>query len=373
MPQRQSIRNLRDLLSRNADALIYRCVAGSHAYGTDIPGSDIDLRGVYVLPAASYLAIARPVEQVADERSNEIYYALRRFLELAVDANPNIVELLYMPPDCVTLRTPCADRLIAARGLFITKRAYDSHVGYALAQIKRARGRNKWVNNPKPESPPRKEAFCWFMPREASRETAGAPPYRPIPLAEARIDLAECHAAAVEHCSGIYRLYHYGADARGVFRGDSLVCESIPEEDEARRCIGLLVYNRADFEKALREHRDYRTWRRERNEARWLDQERGEIDYDAKNMMHTFRLLFSGKHIFREGAPLVRFEGETLEFLRRVRAGEFAYDDLIARAEAEVEELAALRDNSTLPEIADRTAIADLLHEITEAWARDEG
>jgi hypothetical protein len=123
-----------------------------------------------------------------------------------------------------------------------------------------------------------------------------------------------------------------------------------------------------EYEKALREHHDYWTWRRERNEARWLSQERGEVDYDAKNMMHTFRLLFSGKHIFREGAPLVRFEGELLDFLRRVRAGAFAYEDLIAHAEEEVEELAALRDESTLPEKPDTEAIADLLHAITEQW-----
>ena len=32
-----------------------------------------------------------------------------------------------------------------------------------------------------------------------------------------------------------------------------------------------------------------------RSEARWQQQERGELDFDAKNMMHAVRLLLSGR------------------------------------------------------------------------------
>ncbi len=371
MAQPEPVTSLEQLLSPENKSLIYRCIAGSRACGTAFQDSDTDFRGVYVLPARAYLAIHPPPEQVSDVRHNETCYALRRFLELAASANPNVIDLLFVPADCVVLQTSYADPLIAARGLFISKKAFDSHVGYALAQVKRARGRNKWVNNPKPEEPPRKEQFCRFVPREALTPASARMPYRPVPLAEARVDLAQCHAAALEHCPGVYRLYHYGAAARGVFRGDNLACESIPEEDEARRCIGLLLYNRMEYEKALREHHDYWTWRRQRNEARWLSQERGEVDYDAKNMMHTFRLLFSAKHIFREGAPLVRFEGGQLDFLRRVRAGAFAYDELIARAGREIAELVALREKSALPEKPGTDAIAGLLQTITGQWEAD--
>lgn len=362
------ITHYRQLHAEHAGAVIYRCVAGSQAYGTAGPHSDVDLRGIYVLPAGAYLALGAPPEQVADEQNNEVYYALRRFLELAATANPNIIELLFMPPDCVTLATACSARLLAAREIFLSRRAYESHVAYAVAQIKKARGQNKWVNNPKAEARPVKEEFCWILPRASAQWDWAQPPYRPVAAAEAGIDLAECHAAALEHTPGVYRLYHYGPGARGVFRGNNLVCESIPLADEAPRCAGLLIFSEPAYERAVKDHQNYWTWRRRRNEARWLSQERGEIDYDAKNLMHTFRLILSAEHIFREGAPRVRFDGEALRFLLAVRSGAYAYDDLIAQAEERVARLAELRDGSPLPEEPDAGAIESLLGEITAMW-----
>ena len=350
------------------DTVILRCVAGSRAYGTATPKSDFDIRGVFILPRRCYLSIEEPIKQVADERNDVVFYTLARFLELAATANPNIIELLFMPQDCVLQRTSLGDRLIACRDLFLSKQAYETHIGYAQSQIKRARGRNKWVNNPQPEEPPKREDFCRVIPRRGNVPQEFAPPYRPIPLTETRIRLEECHCAALEYCGGAFRLYHYGPAAKGVFRDGNLVCESIPREDEDKRCIGLLLFDRSGYEKSLRDHHQYWEWRRNRNEARWLSQERGEVDYDAKNMMHTFRLLFSGEQLLREGRPLVRFSGEKLAFLRECLAGRYRYEELIQMVEEKMVELKSLRDRSALPEEADRARIDALLGELTEEW-----
>lgn len=367
--------SLAGLLASEPPAVIFSCRAGSHAYGTAHEHSDEDLRGVFALPAARYLELAEPPRQIADEKNNTIYYSLRRFIELASNANPSILELLYMPADCIFERRAAMDCVLAQRRLFITRRAYDSHVEYASAQIARARGRNKWVNNPQPEAPPTHEPFCWIIPQKESRT-----PYRPIPLAQSGVDLSMCRAAALEHAPDLFRLYHYPevsdgkeAAARGVFRGGNVVCSSIPVEDEARRCIGLLIYNRTAHEHALRDHKHYWQWRGARNQTRWLSQESGERDYDAKNMMHTFRLLLSGEHILREGEPLVRVQGEHLHFLRRVLAGEYAYDTLIGLAEERVQALAELRDRSSLPDHPDAAAVAELLTAATSCWEEGHG
>jgi len=272
---------------------------------------------------------------------------------------------LFMPDDCIRRQTPVMDRLLAARDMFVTRATYKSHVGYAESQIRRARGQNKWVNNPQPEEPPRKESFCWLIP---DRPTEDGMPYRPTPLAETGVDLACCHCASLEHVKDVYRLYHYGQSAKGVFRDGQLVCESIPLDDERSRCVGLLIYNRSGYEKAMRDHHNYWTWRRERNESRWVDQERGLVDYDAKNMMHSVRLLLSGENIFREGRPLVRFEGETLELLMRIREGEFSYDFIMDLIEKKVDDLKELVENSTLPESSDTEAVDRLLRELTAMW-----
>ncbi len=172
----------------------------------------------------------------------------------------------------------------------------------------------------------------------------------------------------MEQLGNTYRLYRYDEPTRGVFRNGMLVCESIPKADEHTRCIGLLIYNRAEHERALRDHANYWDWRSHRNDARWQSQERGERDYDAKNMMHTFRPLLSGENILKHGVPLVRFEGEQLQMLLDIREGKYPYGELIRMVDAKLEELDGTLQHSKLPEAADATAIDRLLAEITAEW-----
>ena len=79
-------------------------------------------------------------------------------------------------------------------------------------------------------------------------------------------------------------------------------------------------------------HKNYWPWRRERNDARWQQQERGELDFDAKNMMHTVRLLLSGRSLMESGKPMVRFEGEQLALLMSIREGRRTFDEIMTIA-----------------------------------------
>lgn len=363
----ERIDNLQCLLAHPGH-IVLEAVSGSQAYGTAHEESDEDIRGIFVLPLAAYASLAPPAPQVADARGDVVYYSLRRFLELAAVANPSALELLFSPPDCIRRMSPCFEPLMAQRDIFVTRRAARGLLAFARAQIKKAKGRNKWINRPQPESPPEKEDFCWFIPRVP---TPGAMPYRPMPMRTSGVALAECHAASMEHVADTFRLYHYGSAARGVFRNGTLACESIPVEDEDARCIGLMAFNRGAYDAAMRDHQHYWIWRRARNEARWRSQEQGALDYDAKNMMHTFRLLFSCGHMLAEAAPLVRIEGERLEFLMAVRGGAFPYEELAARADALAAQLECALETCTLADAPD-TAVSDaLLRDVTSAWEKD--
>lgn len=116
------------------------------------------------------------------------------------------------------------------------------------------------------------------------------------------------------------------------------------------------------------DHRNYWTWRTERNEARWRQQESGELDYDAKNLMHTIRLLLSGESILLHGRPIVRFEGETQRLLLDVRAGRFRYEEVMKMAETIKARCESLRNHADLPEAVDIAAVENLLRELTHAW-----
>ncbi len=368
MNEQQQVLSLSELIGQKRNRVIFECVSGSYAYGTNRSGSDEDIRGIYVQPVASMLSMFEVPSQVSDERTDIVFYTLRRFLELALNANPNIIELLYVPDDCVRLMRPCFEFLRSQRHAFLTKCAYVSHVRYAQAQIRKARGQNKWVNNPQPDQPPKSQDFCWFIPRESIH---GKMPLRPITLNEAGVDLSECRASSLEHSPNSYRIYHYGPGARGVFRGDILVCESIPIEDEHSKCIGLLIYNQGDYERAVRDYSNYWTWRRERNDQRWIRQECGQLDYDAKNMMHMFRLLLSAQSILKDGKPLVRVTGENLVFLKGILEGKFSYDELLARSEKVIHELDRLLATTSLPDKPNQELAERILIEVTDAWTHE--
>lgn len=349
------------------ECVLFECVAGSRAYGTATSDSDVDIRGIFALPRARYADLTAPPNQIADERNNIVYYSLRRTIELLAAANPSLLELLFMPLDCVRRSSAEMDQLLGRRALFVSTRCVDTHVAYALSQIRKARGQNKWINQPKPEQPPRKEDFCHVIRRD-DLHTEGGAPCRPLRLATSGIDLASCRATRLEHARDAYRLYHYGTAARGVFRGDALACESIPADDEADRFAGLLFYNEAGWKQALVDHQNYWTWRRERNEARWRQQESGELDYDAKNLMHTIRLLLSGRSLLERGEPLVRVTGETLQLLLDVRAGRYTYTEILEMADGIVADCERLKPHSDLPAETDAAAANALLHELSESW-----
>lgn len=340
--------------------VLFKTLTGSHAYGLNTPQSDMDYRGIFYRPMQEQLSLKQQPDEVGDDKQDVKFYSLRKFFELASDCNPNIIELLFMPPECVRVMTPAMERIIAARSLFVSRKAKHTFSGYAYAQIKKAKGQNKWVNNPQPETRPAKEDFCWFIPRGSfDAET----PARPVPYREQLANdgwpLKMCHAVQMEHVPSMYRLYFFGSEAKGVFRDQQLVCESVSKEDEAR-FIGLLIYNEQAFDRALENWKGYWDWMRNRNTARWESQENGTVDYDVKNMMHCIRLLLSGLAILSTGAPVVRFEGENLELLRGIRLGKFKHEQLMEMAEKLMADMDVLYETSALPHSADRDGIDEL-------------
>ena len=130
---------------RDKNLIIFETVAGSHAYGTATPESDLDIRGVFVQPLEDALKYGF-VEQVSDEKNDITFYELGRFMQLMSANNPNILELLAMPEDCVLHCDPMFRDLMDMRESFLTKRVKYTFAGYAIEQIRKARGYNKKMN-----------------------------------------------------------------------------------------------------------------------------------------------------------------------------------------------------------------------------------
>jgi uncharacterized protein len=128
--------------------VIYRCVVGSRAFGLESEESDTDRRGIYLPPAALHWSLWGVPEQLENDATQETYWELRKFLILALKANPNILECLYSP--LVETVTPLAAELIAMRESFLSRLVYQTYNGYVMSQFKkleqdlRSRGEIRW-------------------------------------------------------------------------------------------------------------------------------------------------------------------------------------------------------------------------------------
>lgn len=145
--------------------IILLCKHGSHAYGLNTPESDLDLRGICIEPIEFVVGFARNFEQTENvkypgyESSNDCtVFGLRKFAKLAADANPNVIEILFVEPEEVIFKDEFGQHLFDNRDLFLTKKAYYTFGGYASGQLKRLENHRQWIISP-PSPPPTREEF----------------------------------------------------------------------------------------------------------------------------------------------------------------------------------------------------------------------
>lgn len=118
------------------DNILFLTVAGSHAYGTNVETSDLDIRGVVLERETDTLGLT-DFEHYIDAKTDTVIYTLKKFLKLVKECNPNIIEMLYSKPEHYLYVSPLGKLLLYNRDLFLTKRAAYSFGGYANAQLNR--------------------------------------------------------------------------------------------------------------------------------------------------------------------------------------------------------------------------------------------
>jgi predicted nucleotidyltransferase len=132
--------------------VIYRVCMGSKAFGLADETSDNDERGVYLPPAEWHWSLQPLPEQlefkrtadgrVLDHNSAEhaddfCWWEIEKFLRLALKANPNVLETLYVPVPHVVYIDDVGRRLRELRGLFLSKMIFQTYSGYVLSQFKK--------------------------------------------------------------------------------------------------------------------------------------------------------------------------------------------------------------------------------------------
>lgn len=267
-------------------ATILKVRHGSHAYGTNIETSDVDVKGVCIEPIPYHIGFLHKFEQHIREAHKGhdhdlVIYSLKKFAKLAADCNPNIIEVLHVDDSDVLFSNRFGDELRENKDLFLSKKARHTFAGYAHAQLKRIKTHRAWLLNP-PKEPPSRKDFGLSETSKVSKSELGA------------------------------------FDAM--------------KEDEhkelSKEALQLFTRERA-YQNMVTQWKQYNNWKQSRNPARAELEEK--FGYDTKHGMHLLRLMRMCKEILETGKVVVK--RPDAEELLNVRFGRKTYDELIEEAE----------------------------------------
>lgn len=348
--------------------LIFKTIVGSQAYGTSTPASDIDFKGVYVQSIDDILSF-RYNEQI-EIGKDECYYEVRRFLQLAQSANPNILEMLFMHDEGIVYSAPAWNLIRNHKEKFLTKKCCQSFGGYAVAQIRKARGLDKKMNWEKSRVERKTPLdFCYLY---QNGQSVAITKY----LRDEGMEQELCGLVALDHMRDCYAIYydwskHYadqkrndksfeGFNFKGIIHENSneLLLSSVPKYATP---LCLLYYNKDGYSMHCKDYREYTEWLEKRNTQRFVDTAHGQ-QIDGKNLLHCRRLLDMAIEIAKTGTLNVK--RPNAEYLLQIRRGEVALDSIIDQAEKDIEELDKLYDESDLPTTVEMDFINDLLLEV---------
>jgi predicted nucleotidyltransferase len=126
------------------DNIILEGVTGSTAYGLTTENSDVDIKGVYLLPTTTVLSIGFNQDHTTKDHVDPdwVYHEVGKFMKLVLAGNPTVTELLYL--DDYTVLTPIGQMLVDNRDAFLSTKAIDhAYRGYAFSQAKRLNNRTE--------------------------------------------------------------------------------------------------------------------------------------------------------------------------------------------------------------------------------------
>lgn len=130
-------------------------ITGSTAYGinikTDTYTSDEDKKAIAILPLKDTLILQKPIETVTlhpedfdeelltmthlTEPTDYEVHTLKKFMTLAKDCNPTIIEMLFVEDQFITRNSPYTQLLRENRHLFLSKKSIKTFGGYAMQQL----------------------------------------------------------------------------------------------------------------------------------------------------------------------------------------------------------------------------------------------
>ncbi|MDO4897032.1 MAG: nucleotidyltransferase domain-containing protein [Moraxella sp.] len=342
-----------DYLKAN-NLILLECVSGSRAYGLDMPSSDTDIKGVFYLPKPYYYGLHDDyVPQISNETNDVVYYELGRFVDLLLQNNPNMMELLATPDDMILYKYPMMNGFNP--DWFVSKLCQKTFAGFANSQIKKSRGLNKKIVNPMSKNKKSLLEFCVVFDGQKSVDLIDW-------LNKRNLTQSQIGLSKMPHANHMYAMF-VGDDYRGIIHDNSqdVLLSPVPKGVSP---VAYLSFNQMGYSKYCQDYKEYWDWVEKRNDERYQSTMTHGKGYDTKNIMHTFRLLYTALDIAKMGKVIVKRDNR--DELLAIKAGQFEYDDLLQKADDLMKEVELAFNQSDLPQMPNMECVLRTLIEIRE-------
>jgi len=334
---------------------------GSHAYGTNTESSDEDFKGIFIPPKNYYLGTVHRIEQLELKAPDPdcVIYELRKFFNLAMDNNPNIIEVLHTSPEDHLFVDELGEMILDRRNDFLSKKAKHTFLGYSVSQLKRIKTHKKWLMNP-PAKPP-------------TREQMGLPDSTLIPQDQLMAVQAEIQKeldkAQFDFMDNLDEPTKIGIR---TIMSEMLAELKITSDDHwmaASRKIGLsdnfieIMKKEREYTSRKREWDQYNNWKANRNPTRAALEEK--YGFDCKHAYHLVRLIRMCEEILTTGKVIVKRPDR--EELLSIRNGAWSYEKLIDFAESKEKNLNELYNTcNVIPKVPDKESLDKLCIQLIE-------
>jgi predicted nucleotidyltransferase len=350
------------------DSVVYLTIHGSHSYGTNIATSDMDYRGFAIPPKEYFFGYQKNFENYVQKEPDLTIFELRKFFRLALENNPNVLEILYTNPEHHIHINPIIESILDNKHLFLSKKAKHTFSGYAVSQLKRIQRHYSWIKNP-PKQPPSREEFGLSL--------------NPV-IPKSQLDAVNAAIRKQIDQWNWHELENVEPSVRQAIQTqfETNLCEIMQWhwkdiEDKiwysSAKQIGIddnfieLMATERKYTSKLKEWNQYQDWKKNRNKTRaFLEEQHG---YDVKHGMHLVRLLRMCHELLEFGQMNVYRKYTDADELIYIRNGGWSYERLLDYAIDMESRINSLYITSkVLPDRPDYDSIEKICIEIIQKW-----
>ncbi len=133
------------------DRIIFLTLGGSYAYGTNVEGSDVDIRGVALERENEIIGLSS-FDLFENKATDTVIYSFMKIISLLMSCNPNTIELFGVNPEHILKISKEGKLLLDNVDMFLSQKAVNSFGGYANQQLRRLQNslaRNEYSHSEK--------------------------------------------------------------------------------------------------------------------------------------------------------------------------------------------------------------------------------